>query len=210
MAAVTTAVIGGVTAGAGIIQGIQQNKLAKQAEVAAQKSMAEAKKNIGIIESEARTIPTIGTDNLRRSTDLFANQILERASEDPRSLAAAAGQIYQGQTEREAAIAEKQDELQRDIEKDVIAEKQAASSAMANINLSEADRQRQEQMAAREAAMGAFQGALGSVAGTVGAIGDIQNQEALGTIESFKAQTDRIEANPLYAVTNESIKLPYQ
>ena len=46
MAAVTTAVIGGVTAGAGIIQGFQQNKLAKQAAVAAEKSMAEAKKNI--------------------------------------------------------------------------------------------------------------------------------------------------------------------
>ena len=199
MAAVTTAVIGGVTAGAGIIQGFQQNKLAKQAAVAAEKSMAEAKKNIGIIESEARTIPTIGTDNLRRRTDLFANKILERASEDPRSLAAAAGQIYQGQTEREAAIAEKQDELQRDIEKDVIAEKQAASEAMAKINLSEADRQRQEQMAAREAAMSAFEGALGSVAGGVSGFADIQNQEALMDIEQQKADTELLKASGLYS-----------
>ena len=59
MAAVTTAVIGGVTAGLGIIQGFQQNKLAKQAEVAAQKSMAEAKKNIGIIESSDRDWETL-------------------------------------------------------------------------------------------------------------------------------------------------------
>ena len=211
MAAVTTAVIGGVTAGAGIIQGFQQNKLAKQAAVAAEKSMAEAKKNIGIIESEARTIPTIATDNLRRRSDAQSAAILDMASGDQRGLAAVAGQLAQSQTEREANIAAKEEQQLLDIEKDVIAEKQAASAAMAKLNLSEADRQRQEQMAAREAAMGAFQGALGSVAGTVGAIGDIQNQEALGTIESFKAQTDRIEANPLYAVTNpQNIKLPYQ
>jgi len=210
MAAVTTAVIGGVTAGAGIIQGFQQNKLAKQAAVAAEKSMAEAKKNIGIIESEARTIPTIATDNLRRRSDAQSAAILDMASGDQRGLAAVAGQLAQSQTEREANIAAKEEQQLLDIEKDVISEKKARNLQLADIDLAESARQRQEQMAAREAAMGAFQGALGSVAGTVGAIGDIQNQEALGTIESFKAQTDRIEANPLYAVTNESIKLPYQ
>ena len=199
MAAVTTAVIGGVTAGAGIIQGFQQNKLAKQAAVAAQKSMAEAKKNIGIIESEARTIPTIGTDNLRRRSDLFANQILERASGDPRSLAAVAGQLSQVQTEREAEIAAKQEQQQLDIEKDVIAEKQAASAAMANINLSEADRQRQEQAAAQAAAMGAFEGALGSVASGISGFSDIKNQEALMDIEQQKADTELLKAKGLYS-----------
>ena len=199
MAAVTTAVIGGVTAGAGIIQGFQQNKLAKQAAVAAQKSMAEAKKNIGIIESEARTIPTIGTDNLRRRSDLFANQILERASGDPRSLAAVAGQLSQVQTEREAEIAAKQEQQQLDIEKDVISEKQAASAAMANINLSEADRQRQEQAAAQAAAMGAFEGALGSVASGISGFSDIKNQEALMDIEQQKADTELLKAKGLYS-----------
>lgn len=211
MAAVTTAVIGGVTAGAGIIQGFQQNKLAKQAAVAAEKSMAEAKKNIGIIESEARTIPTLATDNLRRRSDLQSEAILSAAqAADPRGLAAVAGQLAQAQTEREANIAAKEEQQLLDIEKDVIAEKKARNLALADIDLAESARQREEQAAARAAAMSAFQGALGSVAGTVGAIGDIKNQEALGTIESFKAETDRIEANPLYAVTNESIKLPYQ
>tara|TARA_R100000654_G_scaffold40580_1_gene66598 strand:+ start:18316 stop:18951 length:636 start_codon:yes stop_codon:yes gene_type:complete len=211
MAAVTTAVIGGVTAGAGIIQGFQQNKLAKQAAVAAEKSMAEAKKNIGIIESEARTIPTLATENLRRRSDLQSEAILSAAqAADPRGLAAVAGQLAQAQTEREANIAAKEEQQLLDIEKDVIAEKKARNLQLADIDLAESARQRQEQMAAREAAMSAFQGALGSVAGTVGAIGDIKNQEALGTIESFKAQTDRIKANPLYAVTNESIKLPYE
>mgnify|MGYP003664978077 CR=1 FL=1 len=210
MAAVTTAVIGGVTAGAGIIQGFQQNKLAKQAEVAAQKSMAEAKKNIGIIESEARTVSTIPTDNLRRRSDAQSAAILDMASGDQRGLAAVAGQLAQSQTEREANIAAKEEQQLLDIEKDVIAEKKDRNLALANIDLNESARQREEQAAARAAAMSAFENALGSVAGAVGGIGDIQNQEALGTIESFKAQTDRIEANPLYAVTNESIKLPYQ
>jgi len=192
MAAVTTAVIGGVTAGAGIIQGFQQNKLAKQAAVAAEKSMAEAKKNIGIIESEARTIPTLATDNLRRRSDLQSEAILSAAqAADPRGLAAVAGQLAQAQTEREANIAAKEEQQLLDIEKDVIAEKKARNLQLADIDLAESARQRQEQMAAREAAMSSFQGALGSVAGTVGAIGDIKNQEALGTIESFKAQTDR-------------------
>jgi hypothetical protein len=199
MAAVTTAVIGGVTAGAGIIQGIQQNKLAKKAAVAAERSMAEAKKNIGIIESEARTIPTIATDNLRRRSDAQSAAILDMASGDQRGLAAVAGQLAQSQTEREANIAAKEEQQLLDIEKDVIAEKKARNLQLADIDLNESARQRQEQMAAREAAMGAFQGALGSVAGTVGAIGDIQNQEALMDLEQFKADTDRLAASGLYA-----------
>ena len=199
MAAVTTAVIGGVTAGAGIIQGFQQNKLAKQAAVAAEKSMAEAKKNIGIIESEARTIPTIATDNLRRRSDTQSAAILDMASGDQRGLAAVAGQLAQSQTEREANIAAKEEQQLLDIEKDVIAEKQAASSAMAKINLSEADRQRQEQMEREGAAMSSFEGALGSLASGYSAYSGVKNQEELMDLEKFKANTDRLEASRLYS-----------
>ena len=119
MAAVTTAVIGGVTAGAGIIQGIQQNKLAKQAAVAAEKSMAEAKKNIGIIESEARTVSTIPVDTMRRRSDIFDAALLERAG-DPRGIAAVAGQLSQSKAEREADITRDLSKELQDIEKDVI------------------------------------------------------------------------------------------
>ena len=200
MAAVTTAVIGGVTAGAGIIQGFQQNKLAKQAAVAAEKSMAEAKKNIGIIESEARTIPTLATDNLRRRSDLQSEAILSAAqAADPRGLAAVAGQLAQAQTEREANIAAKEEQQLLDIEKDIISEKKARNLALADIDLAESARQREEQAAAQAAAMSAFQGALGSVAGTVGAIGDIQNQEALMDIEQQKADTELLKAKGLYS-----------
>tara|TARA_R110002020_G_scaffold236988_1_gene449282 strand:- start:623 stop:1279 length:657 start_codon:yes stop_codon:yes gene_type:complete len=202
MAAVTTAVIGGVTAGAGIIQGFQQNKLAKEAAKAAEKSMAEAKKNIGIIESEARTIPTIATDNLRRRADAQSAAILDMASGDQRGLAAVAGQLAQSQTETEAQIAAKEEQQLLDIEKDVIAEKKARNLQLADIDLAESGRQRQEEMAAKEAAMSAFQGALGSVAGGAAGYADIQNQEALMGIEDYKAKTDRLAAKGLYAKDN--------
>ena len=198
MAAVTTAVIGGVTAGAGIIQGFQQNKLAKQAAVAAEKSMAEAKKNIGIIESEARTVSTIPVDTMRRRTDVFDAALLERASGDPRSLAAVAGQLSQSKGEREADITRDLSKELQDIEKDVISEKQAASSAIANLNFSEADRQRQEQMAAQAASMEAYQGALGSLASGYSAYSGAKNQEELMDLEDYKAKTDRLEASRLY------------
>ena len=199
MAAVTTAVIGGVTAGAGIIQGFQQNKLAKQAAVAAEKSMAEAKKNIGIIESEARTVSTIPVDTMRRRTDVFDAALLERASGDPRSLAAVAGQLSQSKGEREADITKDFSKELQDIEKDVISEKQAASAAIADINLSEANRQRQEQMAAREASMGAFEGALGSLASGYSAYSGVKNQEELMGIEQQKADTEELKASGLYS-----------
>jgi len=199
MAAVTTAVIGGVTAGAGIIQGFQQNKLAKQAEVAAQKSMAEAKKNIGIIESEARTIRTIATDNLRRRSDTQSAAILDIASGDQRGLAAVAGQLAQSQTEREANIAAKEEQQLLDIEKDVISEKKARNLQLADIDLAESARQREEQAAARAAAMSAFEGALGSVAGGVSGFADIKNQKELMGIEQQKADTEELKASGLYS-----------
>ena len=199
MAAVTTAVIGGVTAGLGIIQGFQQNKLAKQAEVAAQKSMAEAKKNIGIIESEARTVSTIPVDTMRRRSDVFDAAILERASGDPRSLAAVAGQLSQSKGEREADITKDFSKELQDIEKDVISEKQARNLALANIDLDESARQRQEQMAAREAAIGAFQGALGSLASGYSGYSAAKNQEALMGIEQQKADTEELKASGLYS-----------
>ena len=199
MAAVTTAVIGGVTAGAGIIQGFQQNKLAKQAAVAAEKSMAEAKKNIGIIESEARTIPTIATDNLRRRSDAQSAAILDMASGDQRGLAAVAGQLAQSQTEREAEIAAKEEQQLLDIEKDVIAEKKARNLQLADIDLAESARQREEQAAARAAAMSDFEGALGSLAGGVSGFADIKNQEALMDIEQQKADTELLKASGLYS-----------
>ncbi len=199
MAAVTTAVIGGVTAGAGIIQGIQQNKLAEQAAVAAERSMAEAKKNIGIIESEARTIPTIATDNLRRRSDAQSAAILDMASGDQRGLAAVAGQLAQSQTEREANIAAKEEQQLLDIEKDVISEKKARNLQLADIDLAESARQREEQAAARAAAMSAFEGALGSVAGGVSGFADIKNQEALMGIEQQKADTEELKASGLYS-----------
>lgn len=198
MAAVTTAVIGGVTAGLGIIQGFQQNELAKQAEVAARKSMAEAKKNIGIIESEARTVSTIPVDTMRRRSDIFDAALLERAG-DPRGIAAVAGQLSQSKAEREADITRDLSKEMQDIEKDVISEKQAASSAIADINLSEANRQRQEQMEREGAAMSSFEGALGSLASGYSAYSGVKNQEELMDLEQFKADTDRLEASRLYS-----------
>jgi hypothetical protein len=80
----------------------------------------------------------------------------------------------------------------------VISEKQAASSAIADINLSEANRQRQEQMAAGEASMSAFEGALGSLASGYSAYSGAKNQEELMDLEDYKAKTDRLEASRLY------------
>ena len=173
VAATAGAVASGVGTGMSFYQAGQQKKKAAEANAAANKAMAEARKRLEVNYAEALSIQKEPYRLERERSRAAGAQLTEAARESERGAAAAAGRIYGMEHQAQADIGVRMGQELIDRERAIIEEDMRLADIGAQMSLDEV---KGAQLAAREAderaALAKAQGVQG-VVDYVGALGQL-------------------------------------